>query len=286
MMSQGLPTILGKLIASGVLAAVFIALFLKAPFLGQLDGEDDRSLIPATSPGNLRLSALQLESGILPPSSLPGLQDPSLSALQAGSDLFKGEFLQDGGVPGFSTGEHVVDGPCESAGRRYIESICPECEIQEGPAQPGQTTMLLWHKPGEKDGGIRSVSADCIASDGNNKAVVGSLSFGPETPQQGGNSQPMAADLVPLLPGAKRVSAMEMGGWLAIMDEVESPDRALDAMATALRQKGWQDVEGQPANGVGSIKEQRVFSRAGYGTCVIYLNRDGGSVQLVTVVST
>lgn len=283
-MAHRVTQVLLKIIATGLLAAAFVALFINVPFLSQLDKSKPRGVAVTDGMNHLKLPALDIDTGVLPPSTLPGLQNPSLSGLQPAIGLFNAQFAQSGGTPGFVTKEHTVDGVCEGAGRRYIERVCPECEIMEGSKQTGQPAMLLWTEPGENGEALRSVTADCTATSPGGKAVVSSLSFGEDGGDLATNSQQMALDIVPLLPGSKRVSAVEMGGWMATMDEVDDPENALDAMSAALHKKGWRNAPGQPLEAVAGVGEHRVFSREGQATCVIYLSATGGTTQLVTVI--
>jgi hypothetical protein len=269
---------------TGLLALAFVALFNSAPFLSQIKGGDNRGAeaIPARGlqPPTLRLPGAtgSGETGISPFSQFPGLQLPGVGSLQPGTGQFSARFAPSGGNPAFATKEIVVEGGCEGAGRRYLQQTCPDCPVVGGKQPPGRPNMLMWT---DADGAAHWITADCIAERADNRAVVGTIDLAGDEFDAAGDT----LALVPLIPGGKRLASMELGGWLTTMDEVGESTNALAAMSAALRSRGWRQTEGQPP-GIGVLSsEQRVFTRYGQETCVIYLAREDESVQLITIVS-
>jgi hypothetical protein len=283
-MAHRFTQVLLKICATGLLAAAFVALFINVPFMSQFGKSKPNAIVGADGIHHLKLPALNIGTAAVPPRALPGSQNQNLPGLQPAMSLFNAHFAQSGGTPEFVTAEHLVDGVCEGAGRRYIEQVCPECKIMEGSQQTGQPSMLLWTKADESSEVLRSATADCTATNPDGRVVVSSLSFGEDGGNPASGSQQMALDIVPLLPGSKRLSTAGMGGWMATMDEVSDPENALDDMTAALHRKGWQDAPGQPLNAIAGIGEHRVFSGEGQATCIIYLSATGGTIQLVTVI--
>jgi hypothetical protein len=277
-MSSRITRVLAKVAATGLLAAGFVVLFINVPFISQIDDVVmGRPQVTAITP-SLKLPALSMETNFLPPSTLPGLQAPNAAGLLPSMGLFSARFAQGNGSPGFSTAELTVDGDCEGAGRRYIEQTCRDCQVFAGQVQPGQPQALTWS---EANGALHSVTADCtgVGADGNAVIAVASLAGGEL--ENSDDSQ----GIVPLLPGGKRLAALKMGSWLATMDDVSEPETALSQMSAALRENGWREAA-EPESGVGVLAtEQRVFTRNGQETCVVYLNEAGGMVQLVTIVN-
>ena len=278
MITRRFSRVLFNILATGVLAAVFVMLFVRAPYWAPHEPAG-RS---AAAPG---MPAFDPATRAVAPVEPSALQPASTSGPPPGMGLFSGQFAGLEGLPEFSMEEHSVQGGCVGAGRRYLEAICPGCAAFEVSEQPGQPSMLVWTENRSGTDVLRSVTTDCVAAGRDGEVVVGTLALGGGAEAASGQDTQMALDIVPLLPGSRRLSALEMGGWLATIDEVEHDAGPLDAMAKALRRKGWQDVAGQPLDGVAGVEEQRVFRGQGQSTCVIYLSRQAGATQLVTLVS-
>jgi hypothetical protein len=278
-MSSQVTKVVLNIAVTGLLAVGFFALFVNVPFLSQFTGEKPESPQTVLKPPMFVLPGAEIFSGVLPPSTLPGLQAPGTTGLFPSAGLFSARFAAIDGNPAYATVEVAVDGACLDAGRRHIEQVCPDCQVLEGKSRQGLPQMLLWTEPGEKENKIHSVTTDCteVANDG--RAIVGTVSFDGD---ENGNS----TDIVPLLAGGTRLAAMEMGGWLTTMDLVEQPEKALLNMSAALQERGWREAAGQES-GIGvPLSDQRVFTKNGRATCVVYISRDGGTAQLITVVST
>lgn len=277
--------IIVKIITTGLIAAAFVALFINAPFLSHLAKGQSERANAAMLYSHLDRAAPIVNTGSLSSSTLPTVQEPDMTGLPSAMGMFSGQFAQNGDTPSFTMKEVSVEGVCEGAGRRYITQNCPDCDVLEGSQNVGQPTMLLWTESGEHGEVVRSVTASCIAIGRDGRAVVGSLSFGDGAIDLTGDDHEMALTLVPLLPGGKRLTTLEMDGWLTTMDEVQDPEQALQAMTTALNRKGWIDAPGQLPDAIPGVGEQRVFRRDDQATCVIYLNEESGIFQLVTIMN-
>lgn len=278
-MSRSVSRVLLNVAITGLLAVGFVALFSNVPFLSQSMATKTEPVRTVSKPPSLGLPPVNISTGVLPSSELPGLQDPGVAGLFPGSGLFSARFAAKDGNPAFATVEVAVDGDCLDAGRRYIEEVCPGCQVLEGKNQQGLPQMLLWTENDDANSKVHSVTADCTEVSSDGRAIVGTVHFD-------GDENGDSGDRVPLLAGGKRLAAMEMGGWLTTMDLVQQPEQALADMSSALLQRGWREAAGQQA-GIGvPLSEQRVFTRNGRETCVVYISREGGVAQLITVVST
>jgi hypothetical protein len=143
--------------------------------------------------------------------------------------------------------------------------------------------MLLWMAPA--GGAVQAVSTDCIAVGTDGVPIVGALSMIDPALDMTDEGSSLAGDVVPLLPGAVRVAAIEMGDWLAVFDQVARPSTALSDMAIALTGKGWRETGDPEAGGLPAFAGERVFTKNAEVFCVISLSKQGGNYQLLTVVS-
>lgn len=199
--------------------------------------------------------------------------------------LFTAQFAATDSSPGFTTREHRVPGRCEGAGRRYIDQVCPGCQMLADGSVGVPPSMLLWLDPASQGGAVHAVSTDCMAVGPDGVPVVGTLVMNDPALDLAGEGSSLALDVVPLLPGATRLAAIEMGDWLAIFDDVARPSNALSDMAAALRDKGWRETADPEAGGLPTFAGERVFTKNANVFCVISLSKQGGSYQLLTVVS-
>lgn len=269
--------ILSNVVATGLLAAGAVMLLTNVPFLTP-DTEAPPLIL---TPPSLKMPGLDLSTGVVPTSTLPGLQTPNGSGIYPDLGEFNARFANTGDSPAFAIQEIAVEGACEGAGRRYIEKTCPDCETVGDTQQSGQTPMLLWTDSSGAGDKLLSISADCISTRPDGNVVVGLVNLSGNLLNTAGDS----TQVIPLVKGGERLAAMELGGWLTTMDRVGDPATALAEMTAALLVKGWREALGQQSS-IGVLSsEQRVFVRNQNETCVIYLSRDGNQVQLVSIVS-
>jgi hypothetical protein len=277
-MSGRMTKIVSNLVATALLAAGAVMLLTNVPFLSPI-AEEPQPLI--LTPPSLKMPGLDLSTGLIPTSKLPGLQTPNGSGMYPDFGEFKARFANTGDGPAFAIQEIVMEGACEGAGRRYIEKACPECEAVGDTQQSGQTPMLLWTESSGTGDKLLSISADCISTRPDGSVVVGLVNLSGNMLDTAGDS----TQIIPLINGGERLAAMELGGWLTTMDRVGNPATAITDMTAALLIKGWREAVGQQSS-IGVLSsEQRVFVKNQNETCVIYLSRDGSQVQLVSIVS-
>lgn len=282
-MKVSIASVLLKAVGTAALALGFVALVGRVPFMPQSPAGSAASESPRSMNDRpLARLAVGEFSGTLPlvdpdaPVAVTGDMDKALG-------LFRGEFAATDASPGFATAEHPVPGRCEGAGRRYIERECPGCQVIADRSAAFSPSMLLWMAPASS--AVQAVSTDCIAVGADGVPVVGTLVMSDPALDLTDEGSSLAGDVVPLLPGAVRVAAIEMGDWLAVFDQVARPSTALSDMATALRDKGWRETGDPQAGGLPAFAGERVFTKNAEVFCVISLSEQGGSYQLLTVVS-
>lgn len=278
--TKSVSTVIIKVIGTVVLAAGFILFVGQAPFL-------------ASGPENEATDGSAGTEMLLPRSvQLGNMQAPVLPSARdiddfIGSDptlgLFNAQFFAVGENPGFTSSEHRVPGSCEGAGRRHIASECPDCEPLIDHDADGD--MLLWHQPADETGVVRSVSKDCIANAADGTPIVGSLIMGGDELELTNASVVNDNGTVPLLPGATRIAALNLGAWSATYDEIVRPSTAMRDMTNALQGDGWREVSSPETLGVEKFEAQRVFTNPSNEICVITLSRSGTAYQLVTVIN-
>ncbi|HEX5764236.1 MAG TPA: hypothetical protein VFY27_01615 [Woeseiaceae bacterium] len=274
-------SIVGKAIGTLVLALGLVVMVGRAPFL------PEREAISGDTPPGHSLQNVKVEPGIMQRSSSPLLSPPfpeKLAGIDAGLGLYKARFAATDSMPGFATEEHEVEGSCTGAGRRYLEETCPGCELL--PRKPGDASppMLMWKEKGDGSESLRAVSTDCISIGPTGLPVVGTLQLGDGVADlSAGRAAGVALDVVPLVPGASRLAAVEIGNWFATFDNVVRPSSAVGDMARALASRGWREVSG--TEGQSQFEGERVFTNARDEVCVVTLSRQGDEYQLLTVVS-
>jgi hypothetical protein len=279
-MTGNLPRVLGKALGTLLLAAGLVLMVGKAPFL------PDRSAGIADSQSEL--PRLEIEPGIMGRSSSPLLSPPApetLAGLQGGMGLYKARFAATETMPGFATEEHKVEGQCTGAGRRYLEQICPGCQLMAQQSADNSPRMLMWMEKVDGGQSMRAVSTDCISVGPDGAPVVGTLQFGGGVADLSAGATGISLDLVPLIPGSSRLAAVEIGNWLATFDDVARPSSAVGDMARALAGRGWREVSGAGAEGRRQSDDERVFTNVRNELCVVTLSKQGDAYQLLTVVS-
>lgn len=280
-------SILIKALATVGLAFGFVVFVAKVPFVPQLPiASDESESRPTAQRGDRAMP--RFATGGMPAGGPVATETQAVMVtgdMGTGMGLFKASFAGSESQPGFTTEEHRVPGQCADAGRRYIESECPHCQIiadQDGLELP---SVLMWTDPADDRNILRSVSSDCVGIGADGVPVVGVLEFGEPTADLTGGNAAVDSDAVPLLPGATRIAAMEIGPWLAVFDEVARASTALPDMAAALEGRGWRETGDRDAGGLPSFVGERVFTKSSEVFCVISLRKQGGTHQLLTVVS-
>jgi len=284
-MSSRLSGVLLKSLGTLILAGAFVWMVGRAPFLPNELHSAKESEESARSGYLLR--NLNINSGSLSadPSQASTLQPVVTAGLEPALGLFKARFAGDQAGSGFATEEHRVQGECAGAGFRYIRETCPDCEIINKPSPEYAPPMLMWSKAGGTTGGVRTVSTDCISVGPDGVPVVGTLSFGDGVADLAANSNDLAVDIVPLVPGSSRLAAVEVGGWLATFDQVVRPSTALQDMASRLLDAGWREASQSEPGYRPVFVGERVFTKSDNAFCVISLSKQGETYQLLTMVS-
>lgn len=284
-MSGNAYGILGKAIGTLLLAVGLVAMVARAPFLPDRSAHTGAS--PAANP-QYSLQNLEIAPGIMGQSSSPLLAPPlpeKFAGLDSGMGLYRARFAATETMPGFATEEHEVEGACTDAGHRYIEKTCPGCQLL--PQGPGNASppMLMWREKGDGTESLRAVSTDCIGVASSGLPVVGTLQLGDGVADlSGGKAAGIAPEIVPLIPGSSRLAAVEIGNWLATFDDVVRPASAVGDMARALTSRGWREVSGS-GEVHSQLEGERVLTNARNEFCVVTLNKQGDTYQLLTVVS-
>jgi hypothetical protein len=286
-MSYRLSSVLLKSFGTLVLAGAFVWMVGRAPFLPDLSRENAATGNNAQSSYLLR--NLNINSGSAPagPPQWSALPPAAVTAgLEPAMGLFKARFAGDEPGSGFATEEHRVPGECAGAGYRYIRNTCPDCQIINKPLSDKAQPMLMWTDANVAKGGIKSVSTDCVSIGPDGVPVVGTLSFGDGAVDLSAQSNDIAADIVPLIPGSSRIAAVEIGGWLATFDEVARPSTALHDMTAHLLGQGWREAPQSEEPGYRpAFVGERVFTNRQNAFCVISISKQGDSYQVLTVVS-
>ena len=271
-------SILLKVLGTVALAAGFLLLVSRAPFVPT--AAEPQKAAPAAG---------------LAARGLPAIDAGNALAARAGSDwhgleppfgLFKGRFGPSSDAPAFATEEHRVAGVCAGAGRRWAAEACPTCKPFASEASEGTPALLLWMEQANGANVTRAVTADCAATDPDGTPVVSSITFDDRQPDQ--NETDPARDTVksvPLLPGATRTAALQVGDWLATFDRIARPSTALGDMAGALIKRGWREVPAGSRNDLQTFEGERVFTNEASATCVISLTKQSDEHQLLTIIS-
>ena len=270
-----------KFLGTLALAVGFIFLVAQSPFLAQSPGQA-RERAEQGDGGPLlafpnRSGALEIPGSVAPLSVTP--QDTLTSSL----GLFRGEF-GGGPSPGFTTAEHRVPGSCAGAGRRLAKEQCPACEIRTTPEIAGEQQMLIW-SPQPGDSAVVSAPLNCTAFDQDGTPLVTVIAFGDGAVNLAGSGDVIARDRVPLVAGANRLAAFELGGWLAVLDEVRSPQQALGDMQQSLIGQGWRKASGSEVPDLPGAEDQLVFTNAANELCVVTLSIEESANQLLTIIS-
>ena len=139
-----------------------------------------------------------LMSGTLTPETLAALESTvSRSLGREGPEptlgLFKARFNRTDGNPGYASEETAVTGPCQGAGQRYVDDVCPGCRVVQSGAGSNRASrcprgstvastpppaVLVWSHLEDDESVLRAVTRDCLFVDPNGRAIVGSLRFG------------------------------------------------------------------------------------------------------------
>lgn len=277
--------ILIKALATAGLAFGFVVFVAKVPFVPPPPIATDES--ESTAQRNDR-AVPRLTTGGMPAGGAVTTEMPPIMVtgdMDAGMGLFKASFAGSESEPGFTTEEHRVPGECTGAGRRYLQSKCPHCRIVAAEDDLELPSALIWTDPADDRSLLRSVSRDCVSIGADGVPIVGVLEFAGPTADLAGDNAAVDGDIVPLLPGATRIAAMEIGPWLAVFDQVARASTALPDMAAALERRGWRETGEADAGGLPSFVGERVFTKNTDVFCVISLSKQGGTYQLLTVVS-
>jgi hypothetical protein len=278
--------ILLKGLGTIVLAGGFVWMVGRAPFMPDITNESEA--VPASARPEYALQNLVIDPGGLlrePSQPLLNPMNPVTAGLEPAMGLYKARFASSESSPGFATEEYRVQGTCTGAGYRFIRETCPDCRILTDHSTDKMPPMLMWTEAGDGERSIRTVSTDCISVGPDGVPVVGTLRFGEGVADLSGESNHSAVEVVPLLPGSSRVAAVEIGGWLAIFDNVARPSTALPDMATALRNRGWREASGTEPGYNPVFEGERIFTNDQNAFCVVSLSKQGDSYQLLTVVS-
>ncbi|MCK5887229.1 MAG: hypothetical protein KAG70_12135, partial [Alcanivorax sp.] len=163
-----------KALGTVVLCVGFVYMVTRTPFMPQTS-TGPGAIVPGGQQQALMLKNITLDTGTA------SHQLPTMDAINSAMPslgLFKARYGTSIANPGFATQEHEMPGPCTGAGRRYIEQVCPECQIMTGGPQPGQPEMLLWsgEDPGYSKAG--AVSANCSNTADDGSVIVNVLQFG------------------------------------------------------------------------------------------------------------
>lgn len=282
-MKNPVVMVLLKALGTAGLAFGFIVLVGSVPFMPQTTdsrSNANRAHAVAGSGGavpRVAASALSSRRAVVAP-------DEPVSVTGApgmATGLFEAHFAGNASGPGFTTEEHRVPGPCEGAGRRYLDKACPHCRLIPGSGEAASPAMLMWTEANA----LHAVSADCTSLAADGVPIVGTLVMNDPTVDLGAGGSDFASDVIPLLPGARRMASVEIGGWMAVFDQVARPSTALADMAAALVKRGWRETADPDAAGLATFEDQRVFTKSTDIFCVISLGKQGGNYQLLTVVS-
>ena len=281
---NALTSIVLKSVGTLALAVAFVAMVGRAPFLPdeveRVDGGSDAAVQPVPGPG---IQTAALDGAMALP--VQASDHPMPGPLQPSMGLFKANFSGSAEGGGFATAEHRVSGTCEGAGLRYIEEVCPDCQATAGKGQGDLPAMLVWTDPDEPAGSINSVTADCISVSIDGAAIVGTLTLGGDTLDLADGLTSGAAGYVPLIAGATRVAAIEIGGWIATFDHVGRPSTALADMATLLVNRGWREVSDPPSDPSPDFEGERIFVNGAGVHCVISLSKQDQTHQLISIIS-
>lgn len=275
-MRNKLLSILLKAAGTLALALAFVALVTRVPFLPQDAGE--------SGPAHPDQAGSPAAPGTGAPALLTG-QGGVTGSFDGTFGLFRGSFSDPSAGTGFSMEEHRVAGACAEAGRRYLERSCPSCQVLPGAPGSSGPPMLTWVDDRGEEPMMRAVSRDCISMAADGVPVVATLRIGNDLADLTQAKPDPKVRLVPLLPGATRIAALELGSWLAIFDQVGRPSTALADMAAALTGRGWRETSGAEAQSLPAFEGERVFTRNDDTFCVISLRKQGDTYQLLTVVS-
>ena len=261
-----------KLIASGLLVAVFLVMTARLPYLEQ---------------GSRPVSwdSLSGTRTYFTPVTFTGEDHAEITFADANA-LFSGQFyLAEEGV-GFETREIDVDGPCENAGRRYLEQHCAGCDFSESPPQPGLPPTLFWFDVDQSVGESGNILRDCVAEVPGGKVRLAMITYQSDQLQltgPAGDGSRVPSSALPEVPGATRVSVMSLGEWSVIVDEIPGTG-AMAEMERRLLGGGWEIV---PASTLRSPDggEQRTFKRSATELCVVTQALEGDTLQLITMTN-
>jgi len=284
-MKSGILKISFKVLGTIILVGGFLLLVARTPFLS-----DDRAPLPADSgqyaTEQQNLPNFRLDPGGLSPEDFPVPGGPGFEG-GSGLGLYKAYFSETADSPGFATEEFRVEGDCEGAGRRYVEEACPDCLIIAGePGEPGEPAMLMWTQLHEGEPAFYTVTADCMAIGDDGVPIVGTVRFGGGAVDLVGRTEELALARVPLLPGATRLAAVEIGEWLTTFDDVVRPSSALADMAVALGEMGWRTAGDSVREDLQRFEGDQVFTNSANAVCVISLQQIGNTHRLTTLIST
>ncbi len=279
--------ILLKGLGTLMLALGFVALVGRVPFLPDPDDKPDLSGGDNHRPEHL-LTALNIDTGVIPSQPESAFTPGDMGAfdpLQPPMGLFKASFSATATSPGFTTAEQRVPGKCRGAGRRYVETVCADCELLSGVSESEDLSILVWNQHDGAETVTRAVTPDCISVDTDGTPVVGTLRFGAGAADLTDGRTHSAGGGVPLIAGATRAAEFAVGGWVATLDNVARPSTALADMALALRKRGWREVSELPDDYSAAFEGERVFINSAGVHCVISLSRQDRTHQLISIVS-
>jgi hypothetical protein len=264
-------SVIGKVLGTVVLAGGFLLLISQAPFVPESDEPAPRGGATLAAPNVTRVdddAGAGFPDGFEPPAG-----------------LFKAYFAASADSPGFGTQEHSVQGVCEGAGKRWSTENCPACAPLATEARDGFPALLLWTETVDGVNRTRAVTADCTEMGSDGLAVVTSITFDDPLSTAGITEPATRGSLVPLLPGATRTAALEVGEWLATFDRVARPSTALGDMVALLETEGWRDIATGARFDMQTFEGERVLTNDANATCLLTLTKQDGDHQLLTIIS-
>jgi hypothetical protein len=275
-----------KALGTSALALGFVWLVSRSPFFPQPAPAGGATSANNAMSSTLMMPVFDFNTGIIPAATFELLESiRQEGGFQPALGLMRAQFAETEDSPGFINEERAVTGPCDGAGMRHAQEICPGCAVWEHAGDDGLPPVVLWT---ELVGGTARVSAatrNCVSLGPNGEPIISHLEFGGDRVDLAGESFGAAAAQVPLPAGAMRIAVVEMGGWVAVIDRPGRPSTALRDMLALMDAAGWRDAPSLRPEPPPYFEGQRVVVNDRGQYAVVAMSRHAESYQLVTIVT-
>lgn len=190
-------------------------------------------------------------------------------------------FIQADSGPGFSLEEVTASAPCLGAGQRYLDSLCPDCDVKEVSGFGESRAVLFWVEGDTAAPTARAVFRDCSEQISSTEVLVPTLTVGADQWLSTESAEHMPAqEILPLSLVASPLSVLTLGSWeiaeYDISHEVDVAGRITDWLLA----RNWT-LPGEQI--ISDSAEQLVYVSEGEGMLVLTFNEGAAGKTLIAM---